>query len=45
MAKKYCTEACVNLARLFRQGYFKAIKKAKNSHWAEFLAKTTPHNI
>ena len=21
------------------------IKKAKNSHWAEFLAKTTPHNI
>ena len=35
----------MSLARLSRQGYFKAIKKAKNSHWADFLAKTTPHNI
>ena len=33
------------LARLSRQGYFKAIKKAKNSHWSNFLARTTPHNI
>ena len=35
----------MSLARLSRQGYFKAIKKAKNSHWSDFLAKTTPQNI
>ena len=35
----------MSLARLSRQGYFKAIKKAKNSHWTDFLARTTPHNI
>ena len=35
-------EASVDAARLSRQGYFKVIKKAKNSHWADFLAKTTP---
>ena len=45
LAKKHRTEVFMSLARLSRQGYFKAIKKAKNSHWAEFLAKTTPHNI
>ena len=45
MAKKHRTEVFVSLARLSRQGYFKAIKKAKNSYWAEFLEKTTPHNI
>ena len=44
-AKKHRTEEHVSLARLSRQGYFKAIKKAKNSHWACFLARTTPHNI
>ena len=45
LAKKYRTESLVSLARLSRQGYFKAIKKAKNSHWSDFLARTTPHNI
>ena len=45
MAKKHRTEAFVSLARLSRQGYFKVIKKAKNSHWNDFLARTTPHNI
>ena len=35
----------MSLARLSRQGYFKAIKKAKNSHWTDFLARTTPHNF
>ena len=35
----------MDLARLSMQGYFKAIKKAKNSHWTDFLARTTPHNI
>ena len=38
-------EALVNLARLSRQGYFKAIKKVKNSNWTVSLARTTPHNI
>ena len=32
LAKKHRTEAFTTLARLSRQGYFKAIKKAKNSH-------------
>ena len=45
MAKKHGTETLVSLARLSRQGYFKAITKAKNSHWTDFLARTTPHNI
>ena len=45
LAKKHRTETFVSLARLSGQGYFKAIKKAKNSHWTDFLAKTTPHNI
>ena len=45
LAKKYRTESLVSLARLWRQGYFQAIKKAKNTHWPEFLAKATPHNI
>ena len=35
----------MSLARLSRLGYFKVIKKAKNSHWTDFLARTTPHNI
>ena len=35
----------MSLARLSRQGYFKGIKRANNSHWVDFLAKTTPHNI
>ena len=45
LAKKHRTKRLVSLARLSRQGYFNAIRKAKNSHWAEFLAKTTPNNI
>ena len=45
LAKKHRTEALVGLARLSRQGYFKAIKKAKNTHWSDFLARMTPHNI
>ena len=45
MAKKHRAEAFVSHARLSRQRYFKAIKKAKHSHWADFLAKTIPHNI
>ena len=45
LVKKHRTAAYISLARLWRQGYFKAIKKATNCHWADFLAKTTPHNI
>ena len=45
LARKHSTEAFVSLVRLSRQGYFKAIKKAKNSHRTDFLARTTPHNI
>ena len=45
LAKKHRTETLMSLARLSRQGYFKAIKKAKDSHWSDFLARTTPHNI
>ena len=45
LAKKDRTAAYISLACLSRQGYFKAIKKAKDSHWADFLAKTTSHNI
>ena len=45
LAKKHRTEAFINLGRLSRQGYFKVIKKAKNSHWTDFLARTTHHNI
>lgn len=44
-AKKHRTEASIGAARLSRQEYFRAIKKAKNSHWAKFLDKTTPYNI
>ena len=44
-AKKHRTETLVSLARLSRQGYFKAIKRAKNSYWTDLLARTSPHNI
>jgi len=33
------------LARQSKLGYFKAIKRAKASYWANFLAKTSPNNI
>ena len=45
LAKKQRTEEQLSLAQLSRQGYFKAIKKAQNSHRTDFLARTTPHNI
>jgi len=32
-------------ARLSKLGYFKAIKRAKASYWADFFAKTCPNNI
>src|SRR6195952_2074610 len=44
-AKKHRTDEKYAIAKLSRRGYFKAIKRAKALYWADFLAKTTPHNI
>ena len=44
-AKKLRTPDADTIARQSKLGYFKAIKKAKASYWADFLAKTTPNNI
>ena len=33
------------MARQSKLAYFKAIKRAKASYWADFLAKTSPKNI
>jgi len=33
------------MARQSKLGYFKAIKRAKASYWADFLAKTSQNNI
>ena len=43
--KKHPSDDTIYLARLSKLGYFKAIKQAKGSYWANFLAKTTPQNI
>jgi len=44
-AKRTQTPDSYNIARQSKLGYFKAIKRAKASYWADFLAKTSPHNI
>jgi len=44
-AKKTQTPDSYNIARPLKLGYFKAIKRAKASYWADFLAKTSPNNI
>src|SRR5205807_7514596 len=33
------------VARLSKNGYFKAIKKAKNAHWSSFLSHATPQSL
>ena len=43
--KKHPSEDRIHLAKLSKLGYFKAIKRAKGSYWANFLVKTTPQNI
>ena len=43
--KKHPSNDNIHLARLYKLGYFKAIKQAKGSYWSNFLTKTTPHNI
>jgi len=44
-AKKAQTPDSYSRARQSKLGYFKAIKRAKASYWADFLAKTSPNNI
>jgi len=45
LAKKSRTPDTFLIARQSKLGYFKAIKKAKASYWADCLAKTSPNNI
>jgi len=44
-AKKLQTPDSYAIARLSKLGYFKSIKRAKASYWADFLAKASPNNI
>ena len=44
-AKKLQTPDSYTIARQSKLGYFKSIKRAKASYWADFLAKTSPNNI
>jgi len=44
-AKKIQTPDSYSIARQSKLGYFKALKRAKASYWADFLAKTSPDNI
>ena len=44
-AKKLRTPDSYTTARLSKIGSFKAIKRAKATYWADFLAKTSPNNI
>jgi len=44
-AKKSQTPDSYGIARQSKLVYFKALKRAKASYWADFLAKTSPDNI
>ena len=44
-AKKLQTPDSYTIPRQSKVGYFKSIKKAKTSYWADFLAKASPNNI
>jgi len=44
-AKRTQTPDSYSIARQSKLGYFKDIKRAKASYWADFLAKTSPNNI
>ena len=44
-AKSLRTPDSYGTARQAKLGYFKAIKRAKATYWADFLAKTSPDNI
>ena len=45
IAKKSRTASYRQVARHSRNGYFKAIKRAKATYWSSFLARTTAQNI
>ena len=45
IAKESRATSALQVARLSRNGYFKAIRRAKASYLSSFLAKTTPQNI
>jgi len=44
-AKKLQTLDSYSIARQYKLGYFKRIKKAKASYWADFLARASANNI
>jgi len=44
-AKQFRTPDSYSIVRQSKLGYFKAIKRAKATYWADFLAKTSPNNI
>jgi len=44
-AKKLQTPESYSIARQSKLGYFKSIKTAKASYWADFLAKVSPNNV
>ena len=44
-AKRHRTPDSYTIASQSKLGYFKAIKRAKATYWADFLTKTTPNNI
>jgi len=43
--QKTQTPDSYSIARRYKLGYFKPIKRAKATYWADFLAKTSPNNI
>jgi len=45
MARKQDTRAQSATANISTEGYFKAIKLAKNKHWSAFLLSATPKNL
>ena len=45
MAGKHGTPALRHLTHLFKVGYFKAIKTAKNNNWSSFLLSATPQTL
>jgi len=45
MATRHHTPALRDVANIYKAGYFKAIKTAKNKHWLSFLLNATPQTL
>jgi len=45
MARKHGTPALRDVVHISKEGYFKAIKTAKNKHWSSFLLSATPQTL